>query len=170
MSDFRLFVNGNVMKFKEKLMEFPKDERLDKLYFDTLGFSRFKKLASVLALVLTLSHVQASGFSHNNNLIQVNMSPNIIISKWIIKDQMVANNLKPYTITIDSSIMKAFQSARMKYEEYLKLEKEKKPVSEKETQALQISSDIENLCSKCSPLEWTIKMLDTDFIQCIKSG
>ena len=66
---------------------------------------------------------------------------------------MVANNLKPYTITIDSSIMKAFQSARMKYEEYLKLEKEKKPVSEKETQALQISSDIENLCSKCSPLE-----------------
>ena len=60
MSDFRLFVDGNVMKFKEKLMEFPKDERLDKLYFDTLGFSRFKKLASVLALVLTLSHVQAS--------------------------------------------------------------------------------------------------------------
>ena len=66
---------------------------------------------------------------------------------------MVANNLKPYTITIDSSIMKGFQSVRMKYEEYLKLEKEKKSVSKKETQALQISSDIENLCSKCSPLE-----------------
>ena len=66
------------MKFKEKLMEFPKDERLDKLYFDTLGVSRFKKLASVVALVLTLSHVQVSveqGFSQNKNLIQVNLSP-----------------------------------------------------------------------------------------------
>ena len=82
---------------------------------------------------------------------------------------MLANNLKPYTITIDSSRMKAFRSAKMKYEEYLKSEKEKKSVSE--TQALQISSDIESLCSsKCSTLERTIKILDTDFIQCIKSA
>ena len=82
---------------------------------------------------------------------------------------MLANNLKPYTITIDSSIMKAFRSARMKYEENFKSEKEKKSVSEKETQALQISSDVENLSSECSALERTIKMLVTDFIQCFKS-
>ena len=84
MSEFELFLGGNVMKFKEKLMEFPKDERLDELYFGTLGFSRFKKLASVVVLVLTLSHGQASverGFNQNSNLIQVNMSPNTIISK-----------------------------------------------------------------------------------------
>ena len=67
MSEFKLFLNGNVMKFKENLMEF---ERLDELYFDTLGVSRFKKLASVVALVLTLSHGQASvkrGFSQNKS-------------------------------------------------------------------------------------------------------
>ena len=137
--EFKLFLDGNVMKFKQKLMEIPKDERLDELYFETLGVSRFKKLASVVALVLTLSHGQASverGFSQNNNLIQVNMSPDTIISKRIIKDHILANNLKPCVITTDSSIMKAFQSSRMKYEEYLKLEKEKNSVSEKETQAL----------------------------------
>ena len=83
---------------------------------------------------------------------------------------MLANNLKPYAIIIDSSIMKASGSARMKYEEYLKLEKEEKSVSEKETQALQTSSDIGNLCGKCGTLEQTIKILDTDFIQCIKSA
>ena len=55
----------------------------------------------------------------------------------------------------------------MKYEEYLKSKKEKKSVYEKETQAFQISSDIENLCSKCSTLYQTINMLDTYFIQCI---
>ena len=45
MPEFNLFLDGNVMKFKERLMEFPKDEPLDELYFDTLGVSRFKKLA-----------------------------------------------------------------------------------------------------------------------------
>ena len=65
--------------------------------------------------------------------------------------------------------MNAFGSARMKYEEYLKLEKEKNLSVKKETQAFQISSDIKNLCSKCSTLERTIQMFDTDFIQCIKS-
>ena len=55
MSEFKLFLEGNVLKFKEKLMKFPKDECLDELYFDTLVVSRFKKLASVVALVLTLT-------------------------------------------------------------------------------------------------------------------
>ena len=97
------------------------------------------------------------------------MSTDTIISERIIKDHMLANNLKPYTININSSIMKTFRSARMKYEEYSTSEKEKKSVSEKETHAVQISSDIENLCTKRSILKQTIKMLDTDFIQCIKS-
>ena len=65
--------------------------------------------------------------------------------------------------------MKAFRSARMKYEGYLKSEKEKESASKKETQVLQVSSDIENLCSKYSTLERTIKMLYIDFIQCIDS-
>ena len=55
--------------------------------------------------------------------------------------------------------MKAFRSTRMKYEGYLKSDKEKESASEKETQVLQVSSDIENLCSKCSTLERIIKML-----------
>ena len=83
---------------------------------------------------------------------------------------MLTNNLKPYKITIDSSIMKAFGSARLKYEKYLKSVKEKKSFREKETQVLQISYDIENLCSKCSTRERSSKMLDTGFIQCIKSA
>ena len=100
MSEFKLFLDGNVMKFKEKLMEFPKDEHLDELYFDTLGVSRFKKLASVVALVLTLSHGQASverSFSQNNNLNQVKMSPDTIISnEWskIICLQIIWNHIQ----------------------------------------------------------------------------
>ena len=66
------------------------------------------------------------------------MSTDTIISKGFIKNHMHANNLKRYPITIDSSIMKTFQSARTKYKKYLKSEKEKKSLSDKKTQALQI--------------------------------
>ena len=38
MSEPKLFVEGNVVKFKEQLMEFPKNEHLDELYFDTRCF------------------------------------------------------------------------------------------------------------------------------------
>ena len=172
MSEFKLFLNGNFTKFKEKLMEFPKDERLDELYFDTLGVSGFKKLASVVALVLTLSHGQASvkrDFSQNNNLIQVNMPPDTIISKRINKDHMLANNLKPYTITVDSSVMKTFRSARMKYEEYLKSEKEKKSVSEKEPRPSRYHPILKTCVASVAHLKEPIRCW-TDFIQCIKSA
>ena len=44
MPEFKLFLHDNAIKFKEKLMEFPKYERLDELYVNTLGVFRFKKL------------------------------------------------------------------------------------------------------------------------------
>lgn len=159
------------MKSKAELSEFPKDKRLDDLYFDNLGILKFKKLASIVSLVLTLSHGQASverGFSQNNSVLQVNQSADTIISKRIIKDHMLANDLKPFTIEINSSLIKAFRSARMKYEEFLKSKKEMKSANEVETKAHQISSDIEKLKVQCKTLERTVEMLNTEFVDCIK--
>ena len=53
-------------------------------YILILDVSRFKKLGSVVAFILTLSHGQVSverGFTQNNNLSQVNLSPDTIIFK-----------------------------------------------------------------------------------------
>ena len=173
MSEFKLFYDDKVVKFKDTLLEFPKEERLDELYFDTLGISKHKNAANVVALILTLSHGQASverGFSQNNNLVKANMSPETIISKRIIKDHMLANDLTQYTIKIDAPMIKAFRSARVKYQEYLKSQKEKQSNNEKETRANHITADIESLSSKCKTLERTIKMLDSDFVECIKTA
>ncbi|MEO0688534.1 MAG: hypothetical protein AAFY76_26575, partial [Cyanobacteria bacterium J06649_11] len=114
MSEFRLFVDDEVIKFKDTLLEFPKEERLDELYFDTLAISKHKNVANVVALILTLFHGQASverGFSQNNFLLKVNMSPESIISKRIIKDHIISNSLKPYTINVNGSMLKDFRSA-----------------------------------------------------------
>lgn len=172
-SEFKSFYDKEVVKFKDTLLEFSKEERLDELYFDTLGISKYKIVSSVVALILTLSHGQASverGFSQNNNLVKTNMSPETIISKRIIKDHMLANDLKQYTIKIDAPMVKAFRSARAKYIEFLKLQKEKRANTEKETRADHMTADIESLSSKCKTLERTIQMLDTEIVQCIKTA
>lgn len=171
MSEFRLFIDDEVIKFKDTLLEFPKEERLDELYFDTLAISKHKNVANVVALILTLFHGQASverGFSQNNFLLKVNMSPESIISKRIIKDHMISNGLKPYTINVNGPMLKAFRSARVKYQEFMKSQKEKKSITEKEIISNHLTSDIESLSSKCKTLERTRKMLDLDFVQCIK--
>jgi len=97
-----------------------------------------------------------------------NQSADTIISKRIIKDHMLANDMKPFTIEIDSSLIRAFRSARMKYEEFLKSKKEMKSVNEAEMKALQISSDIEKLNAHCKTLERTVEMMNTEFVDCIK--
>ena len=107
-------------------------------------------------------------FSQNNFLLKVNMSPESIVSKHIIKDHMISNGLKHYTINVNGPMLKAFRSARVKYQEFMKSQKEKQSITEKEIISNHLTSDIVNLPRKCKTLEHTRKMLDLDFVQCIK--
>lgn len=56
---------------------------------------------------LTLYHGQAAqerGFNHNNYVLQPDMTPNAITSKWLIKGHMLAYGLEPHTIEITKPI------------------------------------------------------------------
>ena len=78
------------------------------------------------SFVLTLSHGQTSvdcGFSHNNTVIQTNMSASSVISKCLINDHMLFHKLKPYTIEITDPMMRAFKSSHLKHQLHLELEK-----------------------------------------------
>ena len=51
---------------------------------------------------------------------------NFIIFKRVIKDHMLAHNLKPYSIDISPAMVKSFKAAHSKYQLYLEEEKKKK--------------------------------------------
>ena len=100
--------------------------RLDELYFHKTGVAKYQDVAFVIRLLLTLSHGQAAverGFSHNNALLKVNMNPEPVISKRVIKDHMLAHNVKPYSIDISLAMVKSFKVAYSKYQLYLEEKK-----------------------------------------------
>ena len=93
-------------------------DRLDDFYYQHTCISNYKELSFVVRLVLTLSHGQAAverGFSINNTSVKTNMTRVSIISRRIIKDHLIANQLKPHTVHITASLIKSFRSARQAY-------------------------------------------------------
>ena len=81
---------------------------LDMFYFSTLNIGKCKELSMILKAILTLSHRKASvecGFSINKNLVDINMSQESIITKRLVKDHMIANNLTPSTTEISRNVI-----------------------------------------------------------------
>ena len=58
--------------------------------------------------------------------VKTNMSAESVISKRLIKDQMLFHKLKPYTIEITDPMIRAFKSSHLKYQLRLESEKKKK--------------------------------------------
>ena len=101
---------------------------MDEFYFHKIGVAKYQDVAFVIRLLLTLSHGQGAvewGFSHNNALLKVNMNPETVISKRVIKDHVVANNLKPCLLDISPEMVKSFRAVHSKYQLYLEEENKK---------------------------------------------
>ena len=101
MLKFKSFVGDIKSKCQAKLQGFTRKVRLEKFYFEEINIQKYEKIAEFLKIVLTLNHGQGSverGFSHNNTAVQTNISPESVISRHLIKDQMLIQKLKPYTI------------------------------------------------------------------------
>ena len=80
---------------------------LDGFYFKELTVAKYPKFFSVIKIVLTLSHGQADveqGFSLKNAVLQSNIKHDSVVSKCLIQDHLVSNNLKPHTMEINSQL------------------------------------------------------------------
>ena len=93
------------------------------------------------------------------------MSSESLIAKRVVKDHMLAFDLKPHTIEITSSIIKTFKSGRKKYHEYLEEKKRKKAISDSDIKKLHINDDIEKLKLAQTEKQKAVNMLEKDFIQ-----
>ena len=91
-------------------------------YFADLDLGKFPDLSFLIKIVLTLSHGQAAverSFSVNNSVLNLNMKEDSIVAKKIVKDHMIFNSLKPYTIAITNQLIRSVSAARQKYQESL---------------------------------------------------
>ena len=66
-------------------------DRLDDFYFKEAKIGVYPGLASVLKIILTLSHGQADverGFSLNKSSLQTNINENSVVGKRLVKDHI----------------------------------------------------------------------------------
>ena len=164
LSQFNNFVENEVKELKTDSFKFhPKNDRLDDFYFQHPFVNNYKDLSFILRVVLTLSHGQASverGFSFNNFSVKTNMTPATIISRRTIKDHLTANVLKPHTVEITSSLIKASSSARQKYMDELEEAKKQKEKTDAELKAVFIT--IEKLRKKVKTAEKAVALMEEE--------
>ena len=72
------------------------------------------------------------GFNINNSARERNISPEDVIAKKLVKDHLLANNLKPYTIQITNPMVRAFKGAHQSSATYLDDNKKKIQTKDKE--------------------------------------
>ena len=88
-------------------IDLSKTSCLDDFYFKELKVAKFPEFCMVIKIVLTLSHGQADverGISLYNVVLQSNMKHDSVVSKRLIQDHLVSNNLKPHTMEINSQL------------------------------------------------------------------
>ena len=107
-ADKALIQYGNVKTdLQNASIDLSKISRLDDFYFKELKISKYPKFCSVIKIVLTLSHGRADveqGFSLNNAVLQSNMKHDSVVSKCLIQDHLMSNNLKPHTMEINRQL------------------------------------------------------------------
>ena len=172
LSQFKDFMDIEIKAIKLESFKFthPKD-RLDDFYYQHACISNYKELSFVVRLFLTLSHGQAAverGFSINNTSVKTNMTPVSIISRRIIKDHLIANQLKPHTVHITASLIKSFRSARQAYMIELDNAKKEKEKTEEEQKAMHITADIEKLNQKIKTAKKAIEMMEKVVTECME--
>ena len=90
--------------YQYMFIEFNKEsDRFDDLYYKKCNINRYKELAGVVKILLTLSHGQASverRFSENKTVLAQNMKVESIVACRLIKDHLVSNSLQSQTIDI----------------------------------------------------------------------
>ena len=103
-------------------IEFNKEsDRLDDFYFKKCNINRYKELAVVVKILLTLSHGQTSlerRFSGKNIKLAQNMKVESIFVRRLIKDHLVSNNLQPQTNDISKEMMLSVKMSHQRYKDH----------------------------------------------------
>ena len=139
VSQYRLFLQNEAKLHHKTFKSFNRSENhLDEFFFSKCVVHKiYKELSSVITIILALSHGQAAverSFSLGNSFIVDNTSEKSIRNKKLIKDHMVANNLSPSTNHITKEMYSDYKAAQVKYEIFLKEERNKKEKSQNNNQ------------------------------------
>ena len=167
------FVEYQLKYNRDRFITFSRQERdLDDFYFADLDLGKFPDLSFLIKIVLTLSHdgqaaVERS-FSINNSVLNLNIKEDSIVAKKIVKDHMISNSLKPYTISITNQLIRSFYAARQKYQESLATSKFQEKQRKASNEKLTITEELRVLTVKRNQLNKICDSLNVEFVSSVR--
>ena len=130
MQQFLKFVGHDFKLLKDFFQSYKREgTSLDELCFEKTDIRRFKEIASLLKVILTLSHCQAvveHGFSISNSLSIVNISETFLVCKKLVKDHLLSKQQEAHAVLITNQLIRSVATARQKYKESLEEERKRK--------------------------------------------
>ena len=148
-------------------------DRLADFYFKKCNINKYKELAAIVKILLTLSHGQASvewGFHENNKVLAQNVKVESIISRCLITDHMVSNYLQPHTIDISREMMLSIKMAHQKYKDQQKIIAESAKKERNDIAKNILCEEIKEVQAKRDQLKKTSEMLQNDFVQYVEEA
>ena len=124
MQQFLEFGGHDLKLLTDLFQSYKREEtRLDKFYFEKTDIRRFKELALLLNVILTLGHGQAAVdrcFRINNSLSIVNISEKSLVCKKLVKDHLLSNQQEAHLVPITNQLIRSVATARQKYKKVWK--------------------------------------------------
>ena len=168
MESLDKFLSSELVLHQEKFVNYKREkQRLDDFYFNSvMDMKKYPKFSLLLKLVFVLSHGQAAverGFNLHDISLQENIGAESTNSRRIIIDHMLSLGLTPETIDIPRKLLLSVKSARFRYEEAKKEQRDKAERETKHQKLLNIDNDITELKGKIDSLMKVNNELDKEF-------
>ena len=157
MESFDKFLSSELVLHQEKFVNYKRgQQRLDDFYFNSvMDMKKYPEFSLLLKLVFVHSHGQAAverGFNLRDISLQENISAESTNSHRITIDHMLSHGLTPETIDIPGKLLLSVKSARFRYEEAKKEQRDKAERGTKRQKLLNIDNDITELKGKIDSL------------------
>ena len=137
-------------------------------FFLTMSLqSDSEEFASVLKLIMTLSHSQACIYKRFS--INMNMKPNSIIARKTVIDQMQKNDLKLHNLFLSIKLIRSVKAACTQYLEFLEEQKENEIEKEKAIQLEIIQFETLEVHLKQDQYKKICKYFDEEFAGLMKA-
>ena len=181
MESFDKFLSSELVLHQEKFVNYKREQqRLDDFYFNSVtDMKKYPEFSLFLKLVFVLSHGQVAverGFNLRDISLQeinaestnlcaesTNISAESTNSRRIIIDHMFFHGLTPETTDIPGKLLLSVKSARFRYEEAKKEQRDKAERETKRQKLLNIDNDITELKGKIDSFTKVNNELDKEF-------
>ena len=145
----------------------PTVNRLDDFFLNNMEMQLPNELASILKILMIVSHRQASverSFNVNNTILKDNMKCKSITARKTIINHMKSKGLKAHTVPVTKDVLHSVKLSRSRYQEHLRQQRKELKENETATQLSLLNAKIKEIGHQKKALIDFCDSMDKNFL------